>query len=153
MVVSSEDITPPPKVNSKAEEMIEKFVCPGCMLGSDTKCGSYEPRGDGTFTCGKHAPGTNLFTLRGVQTVVLGLPLGFCRVMTSEPRTEVRCWAAGTNPGWNPLNVPVWAKEEDGHLFVRTYCPRIDTAYVDVIEGGTKALVPQALDPSDLDID
>lgn len=39
--------------------------------------------------------------------------------------------------------------EQDGHLFVRTYSPRIDATFVDVIKGGTLALVPDAVNVGD----
>jgi hypothetical protein len=47
---------------------------------------------------------------------------------------------------WDKFNVPVWALVQEGVLFVRTYCPRTNQTFVDVIEGGTLSLVPQAID-------
>jgi hypothetical protein len=38
----------------------------------------------------------------------------------------------------NKLNVPVWSLEQDGHLFVRTFTPRLCRPSVDVVEGGTR---------------
>lgn len=49
------------------------------------------------------------------------------------------------NDIWSRFNVAVWAMERDGFLFVRTYMPRVDVTVVDVIEGGTLALVPDAV--------
>lgn len=81
----------------------------------------------------------------------LGLPKGFCKPGWKDDGTgslnkiSLRLWAAGTQPEWDKFNVAVWALEKDGHLFVRTYAPRINFAWVDVIEGGTLLLVPTAI--------
>ena len=45
--------------------------------------------------------------------------------------------------------MPVWAQEKDGYLFVRTWSPRINKTYVDVVKGGTMAMVPGAIDVAD----
>ena len=37
---------------------------------------------------------------------------------------------------------------QDGFLFVRTYSPRTNQTFVDVIEEGALSLVPQAIDVS-----
>jgi hypothetical protein len=60
----------------------------------------------------------------------------------------IRLWVSGTAPDWDRFNVPVWAMEKDGFLFVRTFAPRLDEGSVDVIEGGTLKMVPQAIDIS-----
>jgi len=39
--------------------------------------------------------------------------------------------------------------EQDGFLFVRTYCPRIDDSYVDIIENGTLLMTPDAINVSE----
>lgn len=49
-------------------------------------------------------------------------------------------------PTWNKFNIAVWAMVHEGHLFVRTYSPRINRTYIDVIEGGTMDMVPGAID-------
>jgi hypothetical protein len=133
------------------EEMVEQFICPGCVGGSDTKCGSYEPnpRHKIESTCIKHVVGTSSL---GFGSFALGLPKGFCRAgfepitMRHHNTMYINCWLEGTHPDWDKLNVPVWAMEEDGFLYVRTYSPRINEARTDVIEKGTLALVPGAVD-------
>lgn len=53
----------------------------------------------------------------------------------------------GGRTDWNDLNIPVWAMEEDGFLFVRTYMPRINMGATDIIEGGKREeLCPNAID-------
>jgi len=79
----------------------------------------------------------------------LGLPKGFCRVSGHKDKSEahVRIFLKeGYDAHWdNRFNIPVWAMEQDGFLFVRTFMPRVDITVVDVIEGGTLALVPGAV--------
>jgi len=91
-----------------------------------------------------------------IGSFALGLPRGFDRVghmSHAKKRTDkhntmwILCWPkdGGNRPHWDNCNVPVWALEKDGFLFVRTYRPRINENCVDVIEGGTLDLVPQAI--------
>lgn len=135
---------------STKEEMIEKFQCPGCVSGPNPKtCPSFKLKEEYAFSCGGHVMGTSI----NMQIhIALGLPKGFNRspprddMMRTRSQLELGLWLEGTAPEWNFLNVPVWAMEEDGHLFVRTYSPRTDRGRIDVIEGGTLALVPQAID-------
>jgi hypothetical protein len=60
----------------------------------------------------------------------------------------IRFWLKGTHPDWDNLNVPIWALEKDGYLFVRTYMPRINDSFVDVVEEGLLGLCPTAIDVS-----
>lgn len=133
--------------------MVERFQCPGCVCGSDAACGKFnwDP---GWQRCTSHVLGTMI----GLgNKVALGLPKGFNKpgfdISIAEPvafsRMLIRLWNDGTIPHWDHLNVPVWAMESgDGYLFVRTFMPRVNMAYVDVIEGGTLAMVPNAIDVS-----
>ena len=133
------------------KEFTEKFQCPGCTLGSDTKCGSYRTA-DNWNSCRAHVLGTSL----GIGNYfALGLPVGFNRPGMNEgkqgertPRfqMDIRFWSNGDKPEWDNFNVAVWAMEEDGFLFVRTYLPRRNIGFLDVIEGGTLALTPGAID-------
>lgn len=120
-------------------KMVEEFQCPGCVAGSDTKCGSFKlEEFNNQFHCSKHVPGT---TMAGVGKILLGLPKGFNRT-TREQGTCVRLCDKPDASHWNNLNVAVWAMEMDGYLFVRTYSPRVDVTWIDVIKGGTMANVP-----------
>lgn len=141
-------------MNEASKKMVEKFLCPGCVSGSSTKCGSFRPSEGYGAGCKSHVLGT---TVMGAGNMAIGLPKGFNKPgpMNAGPDTdkmrhsntmEIRLWKRGTAPEWNNLNVAVWALVEDGHLFVRTLAPRVGRLYVDVIEGGTMAMVPHAID-------
>ena len=129
-------------------EMVEKFQCIGCVCGSDTQCGKFELYSEYGNLCGSHVLGTSSSI---GWSFALGLPKGFNKPgytvdrKGSRNQMMIRLWTEGTMPEWDHLNVPVWAMEQDGFLFVRTYCPRINDAYVDVIEGGKLVNVPGAI--------
>lgn len=134
-------------------EIIEKFVCPGCINGSDTQCGNYKPSDHYGHMCDVHVLGTRM---TGIGHLALGLPKGFNR-SGWEPYTEksnntmyIRCWPKNSKftQMWDKFNVAVWALEQDGCLFVRTYSPRVNQTYVDIIDGGNLDLVPVAIDVS-----
>ena len=127
------------------DEMVEEFICPGCVGGSDTKCGKYTPSESGPWgDCTEHVLGT--ITMHA-GNFALGLPKGFNKPgwcsMSERPHNKmnIRVWPDETadhlfNDIWNHLNVPVWYlhdKEKDV-LFVRTYCPRTNAAFVDIAE-------------------
>lgn len=129
--------------------MVREFQCSGCVRGSSpTTCDRVAikdaPWGPHTmFACEAHAVGT---TILGIGQIYLGMPKGFNRVGdASSEDTRVRLWAQGNQPSWNHLNVAVWAMEHDGYLFVRTYAPRTNTTYVDIVEKGTLGMVPNAI--------
>src|SRR5215831_5868948 len=134
-----------------ATRMIEQFQCPGCVNGRNTHCGVCEVFQEGEmFSCVAHVAGSFVTTTNGPVTFFLGLPRGFCRVgpgIVQNPRKalRVRLWPKDARPDWDKFNVPVWALERDGYLFVRTFMPRQDYPLVDVIEAGTLALVPGAI--------
>jgi hypothetical protein len=134
------------------EEMIEKFQCPGCVSGPDPKtCPGFKLDEQYGFKCESHVLGTSI---NGQIHIALGMPKGFNRPSPQDDMVRTRStlqlglWLKGTNPAWDKLNIPVWALERDGFLFVRTYAPRTDRGRIDVLEGATLALVPQALDVS-----
>lgn len=146
-------------MTEKQKAMVQEFQCPGCMLGSDITCGKFKPSTDYGALCESQAPGT--FILGVFSWILLGMPVGFNKVqmimapMTDKRLPPVRLWEKGTHPTWNHLNVPVWALEKDGWLFVRTVEPRKGRIYVDVIEEGTRALTPNAINVAEFvnDID
>lgn len=128
--------------------MIEAFQCPGCVCGSDTKCPSFKffkDEREGFYRCDAHVAGTFSFPTIGV--FVPGL-CGLCRLGAVSKAPKMRLWPKGKNPGWEKFNVAVWALEKEGYLFVRTYLPGINYPLVDVIEAGTLALCPGAVDVS-----
>ena len=137
------------------KEMAEKFQCPGCVCGSNTECGTFRQCQDSIGGCISHVIGTHI----GLgNPVAIGMPKGFNhpaqyydmekQVYDRRNVINIRLWVSGTQPKFNKLNVAVWAMEADGLLFVRTFSPRIDTTYVDVIEGGKLSDVAGAIDVS-----
>lgn len=128
--------------------MIGKFLCPGCTCGSAPaeECESYKPWNGYGFGCQSHSAGTFKPTPAGMATFCLGLPNGFNRVgYRRKNGPVVRLWAEGKDPGWDRFNVPVWAMEQDGFLFVRTMSPRVEGTWIDVIKGGTLDMCPGAV--------
>lgn len=128
------------------KKLVEEFQCPGCVAGFDTDCGSYN-YGKREMRCTSHICGTRL----GIGNVIaLGMPKGFNKPGLRENgkarnKIDIRLWKKGNHPDWDNLNIPVWAMERDGFLFVRTFAPRINFTWVDVIEGGTLALCQNAV--------
>ncbi len=136
--------------------LIEEFQCPGCVCGSDTSCGIFEIANENSNRCGGHVLGT----MMGLgNSVALGLPSGFNKPgiaydnsskesLGARNTMDIRFWLKGNHPDWDDLNLPVLALEKDGFLFVRTFAPRINVCWVDVIQAGELKLVPNALDVS-----
>ena len=132
------------------EEMVKEFQCPGCVCGNDpADCTAYKPATDSGFRCEGHVLGTIIMPMPG--NIALGLPKGFNRpgweYIAKRPSNQmlIRLWTEGTHPDWDHFNVAVWALEKDGFLFVRTYMPRVNRTAVDIIEKGTRALCPTAV--------
>jgi hypothetical protein len=131
------------------EEMISEFQCSGCVCGGPTTddCDVFEIQDEGNFFCTRHVPGTRVMPLRS-GLLCLGLPKGFNRLshQRGNSETAIRLHQDPPVSLWDNCNVPVWAMEKDGFLFVRTMAPRIDLCWIDVVEGGTIDMVPGALD-------
>jgi len=136
------------------EKMIEKFQCPGCVCGADTKCEAFklQTRYDGAFFCENHVLGTTIWP--SVGSIALGLPKGFNRagfypfaenITEKHNRMYISLYKEGNKPNWDKLNVPVWALVKDDFLFVRTFCPRVNVSTVEVIENGSLDMVPNAI--------
>lgn len=140
-----------PKPTTEQVKMIEEFHCPGCVCGSNLKCGAFKFRTEiapyAWFRCDAQAPGTRVF-LGGLSH--LGMPKGFNKVGPREDgeSTNVRLAldAPPTNTAWDKLNVAVWAMVKDGFLFVRTFVPRRNFGMIDVIRDGKLSDVPGAID-------
>tara|TARA_Y100000310_G_scaffold56232_1_gene51651 strand:+ start:51068 stop:51547 length:480 start_codon:yes stop_codon:yes gene_type:complete len=138
--------------------MIEKFQCPGCTCGCGVEeCDNFkfDTVQPDWFKCKGHSAGTML--MPGGK-IALGLPKGFNKVgaltnsmMDDDHTTNIRLHEniETAESIWDDqLNLPIWAMEEDGYLFVRTYQPRINMGWIDIVKGGTMALVPSAIDVS-----
>lgn len=122
-------------MNVIQKEMIEKFQCPGCVCGSSTDDGCFESEGF-NLACGAHIPGTSVYPIVGC--VNLGLPKGFNRNGPIDKRIQhsiIRLFESLPENHYDKFNVPVWAMEYEGYLFVRVYLPRINVTFVDVIKG------------------
>lgn len=157
------DLHQPEELTPRQVELIEHFQCPGCVAGMDVTCGACKVQIDYGINCRGHVTGTHI----GLgNPVALGLPKGFhkpgfhwddkAQDFRHNNQMNIRIWEKGTAPSWDNLNIPVWALSGDdpclgtatdyqGYLFVRTYSPRVNVGYVDVIEGGTLDMVPQAI--------
>jgi len=133
------------------EKLINEFQFTGCVGGPGPEdCPQYElVEMDGFVRCLNHCPGTRLMGVRS-SLMCLGLPKGFCRVAGHkdkiEPHVRIFPDKEKLNGHWNKFNIPAWAMEKDGFLFVRTYMPRVDVTVVDVVQGGTLDMVPGAVD-------
>lgn len=138
---------------NEKKEIIAKYQCPGCSCGhKPAECDAYELEEDGSmFRCKNHVCGTMLGL---TQIVALGLPKYFNIVYhglkpfeyadKKEPVPVLRIWE--NPPEYNELNVPVWAQDINGDLFVRCYMPRINFGIVDVIIGHKmEDVCPQAM--------
>lgn len=127
------------------------------------------------FSCAGHSAG--VFGI-GPGRIALGMPKGFNRYGGSVPPSHVdaaaeearsgkytpgrgdvmnmhpmyiNLWDGANRPVYDWLNVPVWALEQDGYLFVRVYSPRVNGTRVDVIKGGKKAEICPAAHVPDLE--
>lgn len=167
-----------PIPESGYEAIVEEFQCPGCVCGSDTKCGKYSPD-QVDHHCTSHVLGTSLMGGGFPLThIALGLPKGFCRPgpmlefnngrneLRDANQMSIRLWQVedvvsnqdnqpiatkvGGKMCWDRFNIPVWAIVQNGVLFVRTYLPRINRYFVDVIKGGTMDMVPKMQVPIDV---
>lgn len=124
------------KTDNKVE-MIEKYQCPGCVLGSDTKCGSYflQQYGD-QFNCLYHEAGTMIgFHMK----TLLGMPKGFNK-FNADAKPDLWFFE---NKSWGDdassiSDFPVWKAKHDGRTFLRVVQPIVgcvQTHVIDNIEG------------------
>lgn len=130
---------------------IREYQCPGCSYGCDPEtCTEYQLCEDGEgFQCAKHYPSTIMYP---GGKICLGLPTGFNHINEAPGQSHYPYYIRIHTklPTWNKLNLPVWAMEKDGALFVRTYSPRVGREHVDVILGGKFAEIPTELHPIDV---
>ncbi len=140
--------------------MIQKFVCPGCCRGQEDKLKCFD---NDSLGCQNHSCGTMTFS----GSFALGLPKGFNKCgfegtggirKRSLNTMQIWCYPEGWKKEELPwegseldkkLNIPVWAMEEDGFLFVRCFMPRLNHGIVVIVEDGTMKLAPGALNVKD----
>lgn len=123
--------------------MIDNFLCPGCMNGykASENCKSFELVEDdnGGYKCGKHFPGTTMG-----YPIILGLPPLFSSIGfldKEKKRTYVRVYEAFQDV-WDENNVPVWAGEKDGYLFVKTFWALNPNVIIEVFKDGKVSDIP-----------
>lgn len=140
-------------MNEQQLKMIKEFQCPGCTCGPTGEnelpdCFKPEPS---SLSCSNHSAGT---FLGGIGCINLGLPKGFNRLGPIDKkiqRTNIRLQEE--LPEYNVFNMPLWALEEDGYLFVVVALPRLQQFWVDVIPGKKISdLPPTVLDVSKIDL-
>lgn len=129
--------------------MVREYQCSGCVVGSDPKtCGSFELQEEKNdfYRCIQHVSGTRVYP---GGNIYLGLPKGFNKVGAVHPdyksKTHIRIHPEDSVLPWDRLNVAVWGMEQDGTLFVRTYCPRVNDAFIDILPGRTMAVLPEGV--------
>jgi len=118
------------------KEAIEEYQCPGCICGSDLKCGSYK-NADVGQGCGGHVAGT---IISRIGTIFLGLFTGFNRL---GPDNKMPLTIFETQKqqeemfSYDMFNIPAWKyRNEEGHIFVRGLSPRINHPFLHVILKG-----------------
>jgi len=111
------------------KEMIEKFLCPGCINGCDTECGMYQ-MSQFDLRCDNHVPGT----IYNGYKIILGLPNGFSRGVDFVNLYESLEEMQKTFGPLNEFNIPVWAYEDNEYLFLRVALPRLGKFYIFIIK-------------------
>ena len=137
--------------NGEINEMVEKFQCPGCVNGSSVcDCKKYSIAIEQFhFFYENHCPGTRILGVRS-SLILLGLPKGFNRIGDDHKDNDeyVRLFVNKNGLIYDKFNVPVWALEKDGYLFIRTFAPRLNRTFVDIHKGMKISMVPNAIDVS-----
>lgn len=142
-------------MSDKIIKLVERFQCPGCVCGCGIDCGKYK-YDYRELRCVAHVLGTYM----NGALIALGMPKGFNRAGwdasgKQRNKIDIRLFLEDQRPEWDNLNVPVWAIEQDGFLFVRTFAPRVNITWVDIIEKGKLSICPNAINVSNFieDID
>lgn len=116
------------------KNIIEKIQCPGCVSGSDTTCGAYKKK-DYSSACESHRAGTLIL---GSGSIYLGMPKGFNKVgsLPSHISNNIDIFEKINKDTFDIFNLPIWALEDDGLLFVRVFSPRVADNRIYVFESG-----------------
>lgn len=135
-------------------QMVDSILCPGCINGTDPEtCSKFELLDERIgekphfFACKNWRPST---FMGGVGRIAIGLPRGFNRTGMVEfgekPFTYIRLYEKPEDmPDYDKFNVPVWAMEHEGFLYVRCYSPRNNWLFVDVVKDGKLEHAPGAI--------
>lgn len=111
------------------KEAVEKYQCPGCIVGGDISC--YESNDLGGIGCGKHMAGT---IISHIGTILLGMPIGFCR-LGSNTKLKPNIYQKFEDCSWynGKYNLPVWKYlTKDGHTLVRGLSPRTNSTFIHI---------------------
>jgi len=110
---------------SKHIQLIENYLCPGCVAGSDTTCGQFDFKFN---TCNSHVCGTSNF----VSSFALGLPKGFNR-FSEDGRILVyeSIQEQDDDFSFDIFNLPVWVTQYENDVIARVVSPR--TAKINTI--------------------
>lgn len=124
-------------MKTKIKNPVEEYQCVGCVGGPYPDCFVKE---DGGIGCSKHCAGTSTIGGAGLQRFFLGLPRGFCRLGQQKDMTVyIFENQEQQNKQWkyDIFNIPVWKhRNEQGHILVRGYMPRINAGFIHVILDG-----------------
>lgn len=113
------------------KHLIEKYQCPGCVVGSDTECGNFQL--GNCNECKSHCAGTMMM---GAGILLLGMPKGFCR-LGNDKTMKPWFYKHTADFHFDTFNIPAWKHlTEEGHILVRMYMPRVNVGALLVFETG-----------------
>ena len=124
-------------MDEKFKNAIEEYQCPGCISGSDVKCGKYI-KCAWSNSCSAHHAATSI----GISIkIFLGMPKGFNRTgvgLGEENKLIIDIFESfdAKQSGWeyDKFNIPVWKYlNENGHTLVRGLSPRNNSPFLHVI--------------------
>lgn len=108
---------------------VEKYQCPGCILGNDIKC--YKKPISTEVSCENHAAGT---LISSIGKIFLGMPKGFNRLGSTE-NLKIVMFEKFEDCYWNlnKWNIPVWKHlNKNGHTLVRELSPRTNNPFIHI---------------------
>lgn len=118
------------------EKAIYNFQCAGCVCGSSPKtCDKFQlsSHENNEGHCANHVPGTLMYP---GGRMILGMPTGFDKIRGADQKEFINIYEKGSIPEFDFLNLPVWAMEHEGNLFVKVVCARILSIFTYIILGG-----------------
>jgi hypothetical protein len=122
-------------MKSISKQYAEKYQCPGCSNGVDTKCG-FHSLALYRHDCQMHHPGTMEV---GTGKLFLGLPSGFNRLgVYNEMKIEIYPENEDLADLFDKYNLPVWKTKYQDDTLVRGLRPRKNEPFLVVIQGQSK---------------
>lgn len=123
--------------------LVQTYQCPGCTLGSDISCGSFQQDNfhQGS-ACSAHVAGTSIL---GLGLILLGMPKGFNRLgCHTSSQCPVCIWDSFEDflnlwGDYDNLNVPVWKfLDKNGNTLVRGISPRNNRPFIHIFSGDVR---------------